>query len=350
MRAIWKMTARAGQRTSARWALVSIWQRVPAVRWGILTVALVVYAIASLEPFDLQMPKQVPNHAERTTDGWRFASPGIVLVEPPHDWLGAARMTETLGLSLIIRPYLAVQSGPARILTISRDSHFRNLMVAQDGGDLVLRLRTQESDLNGLVAGEPFARVPDVFASTQWVKINLRIAPRALAIDVDGRSEFVAELPPAVLETWNPGFSIVLGNETTCDRPWLGEIRAAAIEVSGQEHDYAAANNIQLPASCWVMGYRPVLVPFRLFLLDDAIRNTLMYIPLGLMFGLMLRSGGPVSFFQGLLLVVGVSMTFEIAQLFVASRFPSIDDVLFNTIGGGVGLVLALVLTRRARA
>lgn len=328
--------------------LVSVWQTMPAVRWGTLAVVLGVYAIASLEPFDWQIPRQVPNHAERMPDGWRFAAPGIVIAEPPHDWLAAARAAETLALSLVVRPRATAQPGPARILTMSRDTHIRNLTLAQENGDLVLRLRTEQTDLNGLLAGEPLARVQDVFGSARWVTIDLRIQARELAIAVDGRPAFVAELPPAVLETWDPAFRLALGNEMTCDRPWLGEIRAATVKAAGRERNYADAENVRSPASCWVIGYPPALVPFRLFLLEDAIRNTLMYVPLGLLLGLMMRPAGYLGLFGGLLLIVGVSMTFEVAQLFVASRFSSIDDVLYNTIGGGPGLALALFLTRRA--
>jgi glycopeptide antibiotics resistance protein len=91
----------------------------------------------------------------------------------------------------------------------------------------------------------------------------------------------------------------------------------------------------------------PILVPFRFFFIEDAIRNTLMYIPLGVLVGLM-RWRSRLAFVGGLLILIGVSATFEIAQLFVASRFPSIDDVLFNAVGGSVGLTLALLLTRSA--
>ena len=129
------------------------------LRWGTLALVLGVYAIASLEPFDWQIPRQVPNHAERTRDGWSFAAPGIVIAEPPHDWLEPARAAETFTLSLVVRSHSAAQSGPARIVTMSWDTHMRNLTLAQENDDLVLRLRTQQTDLNGLLAGEPLARV-----------------------------------------------------------------------------------------------------------------------------------------------------------------------------------------------
>jgi hypothetical protein len=313
-----------------------------------LAVLLTGYAFASLEPFDWEVPRQVPNRAERIAEGWRFAAPGIVIAEPPHTWLEAASAAETLELALVVRPLSAAQSGPARILTMSRDAHMRNLTLAQEDDELVLRLRTEDTDLNGLRAGKPFARVHDVFDGATWVAIDLRIRPRQLTIAVDGRPALVAALPPAVVRTWQPSFSLALGNETTCDRPWLGEIRAAVVRAPGRERNYSDAENARVPASCWAMGYAPVLVPLRLFLVEDVIRNTLMYVPLGVLLGLMVRSASYRAAVGGLLLVLGVSTTFEIAQLFVASRFPSADDVLFNTIGGGVGLACALLLTRPA--
>jgi VanZ like family len=340
--------ANVALRTGTLRSVLSVWQTLPTARWGTLALVLGVYALASLEPFDWQIPRQVANHAERTRDGWRFAAPGILIAQPPHDWLEAALATETLTLSVVVRSRSAAQSGPARIVTMSWDTHMRNLTLAQENEDLVLRLRTQQIDLNGLRAGEPLARVRDVFGSARWVSVDLRIRPRQLTIAIDGRPAAAVGLPPAVLQTWDPGFSLALGNETTCDRPWLGEIRAAVVKVPGRERDYADAENVRRPASCWVLGYMPTLAPFRLFLMEDAIRNTLMYIPLGVLFGLMMRWRARSAFVGGLLFLVGVSVTFEIAQLFVASRFASIDDVLFNTVGGSLGLILALFLTRRA--
>ena len=122
--------ANVAPRTGTPRSVLSVWQTLPAARWGTLALALGVYAIASLEPFDWQIPRQVPNYAERTRDGWSFAAPGIVIAEPPHDWLEAARAAETFTLSLVVRSRSAAQSGPARIVTMSWDTHMRNLTLA----------------------------------------------------------------------------------------------------------------------------------------------------------------------------------------------------------------------------
>jgi glycopeptide antibiotics resistance protein len=95
-----------------------------------------------------------------------------------------------------------------------------------------------------------------------------------------------------------------------------------------------------------MIGYMPMLVRLRVFLVEDAIRNTLMYIPLGVLLGVMMRTRARFAPACGVLVIVGVSVMFELTQLFVASRFPSIDDVLFNAAGGSLGLASAALLTR----
>jgi len=313
-----------------------------------LAAALGIYAFLSLEPFDWQLPRKQVNHAERGPEGWRFAASGIVVAELPDPWLEAARGAESISISLVARPLSTVQSGPARILTISRDNHLRNLTLGQEDDDLVVRLRTEETDLNGLRAGEPIARVADVFRAGSWVAIDLRIRPREVAIAIDGEHALVVGLPESVLATWQQSLSLALGNETTCDRPWLGEIRKAVIEVPGESIDYARRDDVDVPATCWVIGYPPAVVPFRLLFPKDVVLNVLMYLPLGCLLGLSTRSRTCRTFAGSLLALLAVSTAFEGAQLFVASRFTSVDDIICNTIGGGLGLGLAWWLTRGA--
>ena len=330
-------------------AIGSAWRARPAVRRITLAAVLGIYAFLSLEPFDWQLPRRQANHAERLPDGWRFAAAGIVVAQLPDHWLEAAQQAETIGVSVVVRPLSTVQSGPARILTISRDSHLRNFTLGQEDADLVVRLRTERTDLNGLRAGEPIARVEDAFRAGSWVAIDLQIRPRELAIAIDGKRALVVGLPESVLGTWQPSLSLALGNEPTCDRPWLGEIRTAVIGVAGEAIDFARRDDVDVPATCWVIGYPPAVVPFRLFFPQDVVLNVLMYLPLGCLLGLSIRQRTYRAFAGGLLAVLAVSASFEGAQLFVASRFTSVDDIFCNTLGGGLGLGLSWWLLPRPR-
>lgn len=88
------------------------------------------------------------------------------------------------------------------------------------------------------------------------------------------------------------------------------------------------------------------LVPLRRFWFDDTVDNVVMYLPLGLLLGLMLRSRTWWAFAGAALVVLGVSLTFELGQVFVARRVPALNDIICNTVGGVLGLWLARWLTK----
>ena len=66
------------------------------------------------------------------------------------------------------------QTGPGRIVSLSRDPYRRNLTVGQDANDLVVRLRTPFTGPNGI---HPELTVPGVFADLKW---------RTLTVTYDG--------------------------------------------------------------------------------------------------------------------------------------------------------------------
>jgi VanZ like family len=326
--------------------LLGLW-RFGLVRWGALALLLAIYAMLSLAPFDWRIPTRIVNGAAQIAEGWAFPTPGIVIADPPLAWLRSAREAEALKLSLEVRPAAGRQAGPARLLTISEDIYDRNLTLAQDGDDLVLRLRSEDTDSNGTRDGNPVARLTNVLPAGEWVAIDLGIRAGRLTIAIDGMQKLDAVLPPSVLATWNSTYGLALGNEITCNRPWLGEIRKAVIAGPGGATDYALPGQAQAPATCWTMSHPPKLVPLLGLNLQDALINTLMYLPLGCLLGLLARRTSARSFGLLVLMVAGVSLAFETAQLLLPSRFPSIDDVIFNTLGGTLGIWLGFWLTKR---
>jgi hypothetical protein len=330
----------------SRWSLPRL-RQVPALRWSALAVLLAIYAVLSLEPFDWRFPGRVANGAVALADGWSFPTAGIVIADPPLDRFAAAVETETLDVALEVRPRAAGQTGPARILTISQDAYRRNLTLAQDGDDLVLRLRSEDTDRNGTRDGRPVARLGDVLAAGEWVAIEVGLRPGRLTIAIDGVPQLSAALPSAVMATWDPSFSLVLGNEMTCNRPWLGDIRNAMITGPDGATSYAGLGQVDRPAACWTTLHPPKLVPLVPLDLIDTLRNTMMYVPLGCLLGLMVRSRNRRTFGALVLAIAGISLTFEAMQLLVPSRFPSIDDLIFNTLGGALGVWLGFWLSKR---
>jgi hypothetical protein len=134
--------------------------------------------------------------------------------------------------SLVIRLTTSAlnQEGPARILSLSQGTGARNLTLGQEKDELVLRLRTTETGTNGLrpqitqctlQAGEPVSLV-FVYDADQGCRLY-----------AGGREMEVGQVE-GTLENWE-AFPLVLGNETSGDRPWKGEIhrfdlRAGALD------------------------------------------------------------------------------------------------------------------------
>lgn len=95
-----------------------------------------------------------------------------------------SRIVATSQFSLLIRLASAgmVQTGPARILSISSDPYHRNLTLAQEATNLVIRLRTPNSGENGL---NPELIAPDVFADEQVHNLIITYRPPVLSLYVD---------------------------------------------------------------------------------------------------------------------------------------------------------------------
>lgn len=69
----------------------------------------------------------------------------------------------------------------------------------------------------------------------------------------------------------------------------------------------------------------------------ESILNVLIFVPLGLYFGVLLEKN---SMIQKIGLVFATSLLFEITQYILAVGATDIMDLISNTIGGGVGLAL----------
>lgn len=240
-------------------------------------------------------------------------------------------------VSLRVRPVSVNQRGPARILTLSSDPARRNFTVGQEQDDLIVRIRTPKHTLNG----DPSYVVPNVFRAGQWVDIRVAVVPNILVVQVDGKLRLRDELPDMPLQDWDQSYLLALGNELTGDRTWLGEIHRATVRTPETMVDYAAPGALQRPSRLWYFHQAPTLVPLRGVGPGDAIINLLGFIPLGVVLGGWARGRGRRSSWLAVAVVFAVSLILELGQVGLPQRHPSINDLIFNTLGGFVGIVLA---------
>lgn len=123
------------------------------------------------------------------------------------------------------------QEGPARIITYSANSGSRNFMLGQVQYQYMVRNRayTQESNGNGGPDLETYDVDQDAQATLQHVVITYdQLAGRKIFVD----GLWTEDLDPIAagrLWNWSPNHRLVMGNDVSNDRPWLGQIRFAAV-------------------------------------------------------------------------------------------------------------------------
>lgn len=137
----------------------------------------------------------------------------------------ALKQANQLTLETWIRPDNLKLIGPARIVTLSRDSSNRNLTLGQQGDTFEVRLRTTKTGNNGL---------PPLTSSKGSVRKQLthlaftRSTIGNTAIYVNG--VLVGKANAAgTLSNWSDSFQLAVGDEISGGRSWQGQIRSIAI-------------------------------------------------------------------------------------------------------------------------
>jgi VanZ family protein len=297
----------------------------------------------SFRPFRWEIPI---NAATRTPHKICLDGPGLLKSPRPAGWLGNVIQQGEFMLRLRVSPSSIDQSGPARIFTVSVDTLHRNLTIGQEGSSLIVRLRTTDTTLNGT---PPYV-LPATFRDSQWSDIDLSICDGQLTLQIDGNVVVSEQLPAAPLENWDPSYHVALGNELTGDRPWLGEISRAEVEVNGELFNYLNGEVLEQPAFYRPMpGWKAIMVdPFLSENANskaDAMLNLICFIPLGFVLGFVRPTRG--SFWAVVVFVAVLSLLVELCQLGFAQRFPSCLDWLMNVFGAALGVEVARLFVLR---
>ena len=145
----------------------------------------------------------------------------------------ALQATDELTIEAWLQPDEADQEGPARILTLSGDPSNRNIMLGQgmwSGNDLdkySLRLRTNDSSTSDNGSPETLSGANVVSTNLTHVVFTFDTAGNATVYrnGVQSSSGTIA----GNLNNWDSSYPLMLGNETTLDREWLGDLHFMAI-------------------------------------------------------------------------------------------------------------------------
>jgi hypothetical protein len=176
------------------------------------------------EPLTLRL--QDPASTSWTSSGLIIKSPTIIASDTPAtEMVGACQDTNEITIEAWIRPSDTTQDGPARIVSLSSDTHNRNFTLGQQGTRYDTRLRTTDTGDNG--SSPSLAAGTVVTAPTHTVYTRDIRGTASFYIngrEVGSRSDIGGDF-----SVWNPSFRLALGNELTGDRPWLGEFFLVAL-------------------------------------------------------------------------------------------------------------------------
>ena len=138
--------------------------------------------------------------------------------------LAQCRRVGEVTIEAVVSPDTLEQDGPARIVTFSADTGSRNFTLGQEGGTLVLRVRTPRTGGNGT---NPELTLCDVRAGVpQHVLVTYR--PGRLRAYLDGKQAFASDENWGDFSNWEP-HQLVLGDEVGGSRDWAGSLEGVAI-------------------------------------------------------------------------------------------------------------------------
>lgn len=182
-----------------------------------------------LKPFDFQVPflsaaiKRFPNK-----NGVQITSGAGIKSTLPASKIYKAMMS---GDGITIEAWVATknitQKGLARIVSYSSTTKRRNFTLGQSGKDLILRLRTTQTNLNGM---KPQARIKNVFKDgdiKQHIVGTYDFSKEKIYINGKKRLEIPGS--GGMFSNWNNSYFLILGNELRGSRPWLGELYLVAV-------------------------------------------------------------------------------------------------------------------------
>lgn len=120
------------------------------------------------------------------------------------------------------------QTGPARIVSLSGSPSYRNFTLGQFASQYDIRLRSDDSSISN--NGIPSTR-SDLVSVTPSLKQHIVYTRNAIGlatIYINGTAR-ATKIIPGSTSNWNATYPLMLANEISGDRPWLGDIYKVAI-------------------------------------------------------------------------------------------------------------------------
>lgn len=194
-----------------------------SVRTLLIIYCAIIFALL-LWPYGFVLPCQgYSNGAVWISDENRieFQTAGIISAELPLSLYEKIVSGTGFTIEIWLTPAKLQQEGPARIVSYSKNPFYRNFTLGQENDALVFRLRAANTNMNGT---SPEITIPGIFAAGQRRHIVVDYDFSYCRIYIDGQLHDSIAFPGGNLANWNTDYQLLIGNERTGDRPWLGSI------------------------------------------------------------------------------------------------------------------------------
>ena len=158
------------------------------------------------------------------------AVPGVFSLWPVGSLIRAFKQSGQLTIEAWLTSANTEQAGPARIVSISRDSSSRNVTLGQQQSQFVLRLRTSATGEQGT----PELQTPEgtvVPGQLQHVVVTFDAHRAIFYVDGERVSDtihFGGEGGIGTLQNWDEAMHLMFGNEFDGNRQWSGALRLVA--------------------------------------------------------------------------------------------------------------------------
>lgn len=168
-----------------------------------------------------------PDHVTWVSGGGLTLDTGTTITSAgPVDRLHTAiTETDAITVEAVFTPANVTQDGPARIVSYSNGTSNRNFHLGQTDAAYDVRLRTEFN-----TSGTPSAESNDVLVADtrEHVLFTYDNINEELRVYRNGTLE-ITEPWTGDLDNWNSGYELLLANEASGNRPWLGTLHRVAI-------------------------------------------------------------------------------------------------------------------------
>lgn len=158
--------------------------------------------------------------------GLTIAAPTMITAgDPPARLIDAARESHELTIEAWVTPANAAQDGPARIVSLSTSVLARNFTLGQDGDRYDVRFRTTGTNDSGQPS---LPSAPGAAGPAPAHVVYTHNAQGRAVIYINGAESAQLQVG-GDLSNWDRSHQLMLANELSGDRPWLGTLHLAAI-------------------------------------------------------------------------------------------------------------------------